>query len=404
MKPKKTNYWRILLCVLAVTVLLNLAGCLPALCDLYTDHVYRYIADGLGHLTALLPFALGEIIMYLGVLLAVLAVIFALLLIFLHRRAGFRRFAAHYYKSLLMALSVTVLVYTVNWAIPVRGTVLGQGKRESRSYTYDEVKAVDIYLYTELNAAAELVPTDSAGDVIFPSAAEVQAGIAAAMQACAAEFPRLAGFYPPVKTALCSDILDRMGIGGYTYPYTMELTHGKYSAANPIYCPVLDAHESAHHQGYYKENEAEFLSEVCLAQSDDPFLRYCGLHDMSYYIDFALYEAVSAQIEAELAEQGLDPAQMTDAERTQCAARFDALMSGVPAPSDKATQIWEQAMGIRHAVYETDPHPIDNLPAVNTVIEQTAEVGWNTQAQLLQENTYDGATLLLLQYYEGTLF
>ena len=44
------------------------------------------------------------------------------------------------------------------------------------------------------------------------------------------------------------------------------------------------------------------------------------------------------------------------------------------------------------------------MPAVQTVIEETAEIGWKTHGEVLQENSYDGVTLLLLQYFDGKLF
>ena len=38
------------------------------------------------------------------------------------------------------------------------------------------------------------------------------------------------------------------------------------------------------------------------------------------------------------------------------------------------------------------------------IIEETADVGWETQSEILQENTYDGVTLLLLQHFDGVLY
>ena len=41
---------------------------------------------------------------------------------------------------------------------------------------------------------------------------------------------------------------------------------------------------------------------------------------------------------------------------------------------------------------------------IEQIIEETADVGWETQGEILQENTYDGVTLLLLQYFDGVLY
>ena len=44
------------------------------------------------------------------------------------------------------------------------------------------------------------------------------------------------------------------------------------------------------------------------------------------------------------------------------------------------------------------------MPAVQEAIQTTADTGWETQERILQENTYDGVTLLLLQYFDGKLY
>ena len=67
-------------------------------------------------------------------------------------------------------------------------------------------------------------------------------------------------------------------------------------------------------------------------------------------------------------------------------------------------QINDAGYVIAEEIYEEDSHPIDEMPAVNEVIEETADVGWETQGEILQENTYDGVTLLLLQYFDGVLY
>ena len=47
--------------------------------------------------------------------------------------------------------------------------------------------------------------------------------------------------------------------------------------------------------------------------------------------------------------------------------------------------------------YEAVNHPAQKL---ETVSSQVADVGWSTQADLLQENSYDGVVKMVLQYYD----
>ncbi len=411
METRKPKYRKILLTLLLLSAVGNLAGCIPAFCDWYTDHIYCLIEGGISRLTAPVPVAVGELLMYLGVLLVLLAVLFLILLLFLRKKAGYRRFCRGYYKTFLMTLICVVFVYTFFWVIPFRGTVLGQGNPGKRtSFTFEEIRALTVYAANGVNAAAEEIEITADGKVDFPTESGIMPKIAAAMQGLSGDFPRLNGYYPPVKTALCSDILERMGIGGYNYIYTMEPTRNKY--LTPTYLPILDAHELSHHKGYYKENEANFLSELALSQSDDPFLRFSGFWDMYQYVFDGYLTAQDELLTNMEAEGRLQlPAfrdGMTKEEYMATAMERYRILVEIcgeePQLSERAGQIMDSAYQIEREVYNEDPHPIDEMPAVQEVIQETADTGWETQGNILQENSYDGVTLLLLQYFDGKLY
>ena len=56
-------------------------------------------------------------------------------------------------------------------------------------------------------------------------------------------------------------------------------------------------------------------------------------------------------------------------------------------------------MQIEKQIYGADEHPIDDMPAVDELISDTADQGWKIQGDIIQENTYSGVVLLLLQYF-----
>ncbi|MBE6852418.1 MAG: DUF3810 family protein [Ruminococcus sp.] len=414
MKKKIPVYLRIELILIILTVLMGLVTLSPSLCDFYTDNIYGYIADGLGYINSFVPFAVGEIVMYIGALVFILAVIFLVLLIFLRRRQGYRRFCAVYYKTLLVALTALVCIYMPTWYVPFCGTVLGRGTQEQKTVFSDkELYALYSYVVDGANAAAAEIHIAEDGSVDFLSPEEYRKKMESAMRNFSDEFPRLDGYYPPVKTALCSDILDRMNIGGYTYPFTMEMTHTKYT--DPVYLPLLDAHETAHHMGYYKESEANLVSQITLSSSDDPFLRLAAFMDMYRYIEED-YDMMISRIITELEESG--QLRYPDASGAQTkeekAERFwtmlemksqalNEILGEGHTLDERVYEIIDQANQIEEEIYESDAHPIDDLPAVNDAIEETAVFGWSTQADILKENNYDGVLLLLLQYFDGEL-
>jgi len=402
---KLSLYWRILIILAAAAALMALTGLFPKACDFYTDHIYGYLCDGMSRVTALLPFALGEIMMYTGIIMVILSVIFLLLLIFLRKKQGYRKYCAGYFKTFLMALVIVVFLYMPTWFVPFRGTLLGRGGNdEHRDYTYQEMRTLlEFITYCE-NAAAEEIEISEDGKVDFPTAGEYQPRIAEAMRNLSGDFPRLKGYYPPVKKALCSDVLDRMNIGGYNYPFTMEPTHNKY--LSPLFMPLLDAHELSHHKGYYKENEANFLSEIALSRSADPFLRLAALNDMYYYV----YEDYT-NAQTELLERMIQNGEVDLSLPIETKEEFQKFVDFCnqtfgpdPRPSQRVVQIFNAANDIEQQIYEADSHPIDNIPQADEVISDVADTGWSVQEEVLQDNYYSDVVLLLLEYYDGKLY
>ncbi|MBQ2100991.1 MAG: DUF3810 family protein, partial [Lachnospiraceae bacterium] len=139
---KKTKYWRWIIGLTAVTIIMNLLGCMQAFCDLYKKTLYGVISDALGILTSWIPFPLGEILGYLGALTVLIGLVVLVLLLFLRGKAGYRRFAAGYGKGFLFGIVLLLFVYTLNWILPFRGSVLKVEGAEERNYTLQEVQNV----------------------------------------------------------------------------------------------------------------------------------------------------------------------------------------------------------------------------------------------------------------------
>ncbi len=398
-KRRLTRYKKTVLIMIFLIIILCLPALSPHLCDLYTDNVYGILCDTVSRFTGLFPIALGEILMYIGVLLLLAAVLFLLLLLFLHRKAGYRRFCKTYFKTFSIIILAVILIYIPTWFIPFNCTVLGRSDAELRTdFTYDEVYALLQYFADEANAAAEEIYIAEDGSVEFYPSEQIGALAAEAMQNLGSEFGRLKGYYPPIKNAICSDILERMMIGGYNYPYTLEPTRNRY--LSPLYQFSLDAHEYAHHKGYEKENEANFLSQLALSKSSDPYLRLSGFYEMYNYMYPAYVDARDELID-KLVESGkvILPEKLDKENFTEFMEQVVVYTGREPDLSDRVIQICDAGNDIERELYNADEHVIDEMPAVNDLIVDTADQGWEIQGEILQENSYDGVVLLLLQYY-----
>lgn len=371
---KGKRYWRGVLLLAGATILLNVLACIQGFCDWYKKTVYGWISDLLGRMTGWFPVALGELLMYLGAVAVAVGILLPLLLLFLRKKAGSRRFAAVYGKTLLFAGALLLLIYTLNWVIPFRASILQVKGAVTRGYTLEELQKVRNHIVLQLNACAEEVERDGNGRVIYDHEAMASA-VFQAMKAQAADYPLLAGYYPPMKAALCSDFLDWMNIGGYTYPYTMEITWNHY--CNDLYYPALLAHESAHHQGYYQENEANFLEFLACTESEDPLLRYAGYNEVYYYVQNAYLGALFTSLSSEGAK---------------------ALARAQPKVSDLVQKDRQEARDASVKKYEAASHPAQDLAPTAAKV---ADVGWNVQGDLLKENSYDGVVKMVLEYYDA---
>ena len=127
------------------------------------------------------------------------------------------------------------------------------------------------------------------------------------------------------------------------------------------------AHEAAHHQGYYKENEANYLSFLACITSDDPTLRYSGYMRAYHYVDKA-YRCFYKDLTDEQKERykSTAPSKQVNIDRSQSLALADAEF--------EASKRWFRSF--------------------QKTAEQTAKVGWKTQEQVIAENGYDAVVPL----------
>ncbi|MBR3268708.1 MAG: DUF3810 family protein [Oscillospiraceae bacterium] len=378
MKRHKKLYC-FLIAVAAAAVLLIALSFSQSFCDRYTDHIYPYLASAVGWLTAWLPVALGELLMYAGILLIPATAVILILLAVFRKRPKYRRFAASYGRTLLTAAVCMGFLYAANWVVPFRGSVLGAGGtyQSAGTYSIEQLCALRNYAVNGLNTAAHDAPRDAEGRLKMPEKAEIDRVVVKAMQQLGSEFQRLSGYYPPMKDALCSDVLEWMGIGGFTYPFTMEMTGNKY--VSRLYYPVLYAHEACHHKGYYKEHEANFLSYIGCSRSENPILRYSAYYEMFCWLDEAYQQSLLSEYTA-----------------AEAVREYKAQ----PQPDRIVRQDWQQSQEEAEARYAADSHPLKRF---SSTAESAAEKGWSTQAKVLGEYNYDGVVALLLQYFDGTL-
>lgn len=386
-KHKISLYGRILIvagCIIAGFA--ALAVLWPAFCDAYTDRVFPYITIPMGWVVNLFPFAVGEVLMYAGAAAAAVAILLSLIhggkaLIRRLAKSG-RRGGYGFYKGYMKVFAgivVAVLwLFLFQWWIPYHGYVMGV-RDHSTEVTLESLRAAREAVAKGLNSAMTEVPRDASGKIIYPAKAEREAAIETALRGLADRYPRLNGYYARPKEAICSDVLEWMRIGGYTYPYTTEVTYNRY--VDNLYWYSLVTHETAHRKGFYKENEACFMAFLACLHSDDPLMRYSGLYDVWWDIDSAYWETLVESCggdEGRAAEIYLREVQV-DGERMRA----------------DMTDAEEQAQEL----YEEDSHPLEDY---REVASDAADVGWEVQADLIEGVSYSDVVKLIAEYYKNS--
>lgn len=371
--------------------------------------------------------------MYLVMIMAVIMIValLALLIVLLVRRLAavynkksvglfykkFRHCVAVYMKVILATLVVTALIYTLNWFIPFRGSgaqvvanmnveataennagandnispeaTVGESPKanenvsgdngvdtsDEREYTTEDLFSLRAILINNINSLAEQVDRDENGYIKQDE--DMYEEVVKAMEGLSDIYLILDGYYPKVKLAYCSDILDFMGIGGYTYPYTMEVTINKYTTYMD-YGPLV-AHEMAHHKGFYAERDANFISFLAGTNSDSRLLAYSSYRYILSYVTDECYTAANEMYNK-------------DPEGTLEFLNKQPELSGRVKLDDQ------------HNIEEYQKNYEANVNKaleenVSRAAKSVADVGWDTQADLLEEKNYDGVVLMLLKYY-----
>ena len=356
----------------SISFVFFLLSFITPLCDLYANTVYGLISDFFGVLASLLIINIGECLMYLAVPVLLAAVVLSFLLIFLGKKQKFRKFTLGYLKAVGCIMLTVLLIYMLNWYIPLRSSVMGNAIMPAENITLEELEAIRNHFVEEINENAMEAARDEDGSLIYPEEKEIRGRITESMHRLSLEYKRLTGYYPNMKPAYCSDVFEWMNIGGYTYPYTMEITYNRY--VTKFFYPSLFAHESAHHQGYYRENEANFIEFLACTTAEDPLLRYAGYMNTYSYINDAYIGALYNN-DPENAEE-----------------RYKSQLKFIAQIRTDLLHAQEEA----DERYESDDHPMESM---SETAVKASDKGWETQARILGESGYDGVVPLIVEYY-----
>ena len=91
-RRKRSFYWRVVLFLVIINLVLNILARIPAVCDIYTDRVFWIWTETYGRITGIFPVSVGEILLILAINYVLIWLLSLILFIFLHKKTGFRKY------------------------------------------------------------------------------------------------------------------------------------------------------------------------------------------------------------------------------------------------------------------------------------------------------------------------
>lgn len=291
-KKKHRNFLLFILPLIFLSVLLNLlARNIEGFAEFYAVNVYPYFVNTIGRFSALFPFSVVEIGLYLLVLcLVVLFVIGIIRLI--KRKLKFLSFILVSIETIVGVAVSLFFVYTLTCEINYhRYTFSSLSGFEIKASTEAELVELCEYFVSEINTLSEELNIKKETGLKLPE--NTGKITVEAMEKLGKVYPELNGFYPRPKEITVSEILSYSDISGVYSPFTVEANiNGDIVAFRK---PLALCHELSHLKGFMREDEANFIAFLACENSNSPELRYSGLLEAYVYSSNALYKWDSAK-------------------------------------------------------------------------------------------------------------
>jgi hypothetical protein len=260
--------------VLVVTIIVFLVGLSSSLVEnVYSNHLYPYIALLLRSISRHLPFPLGDLL-YLLLIGFMLFHIFLIVKKAFHRkliRQDRVRIPVSLLRFLLILYIAFKLLWGLNYSRPPINNRLGIADEK---YNNKELIALAELLIKNINQIQNERNSNPATKNKEYSIQELQSAAATSY----AELAKRNDFFiyrqPVVKKVLNTWMITKIGLEGYYSPLSGEANlNMRIPAAN---LPFVTCHEIAHQLGIGREDEANLVGYICATNSHDLNFQYSG--------------------------------------------------------------------------------------------------------------------------------
>lgn len=282
-KPKFKRSDVAVMSIIAALLLINLIARLStAFSDFYVQKIYPIISAAPIFLSGLLPFSLGEIMIIVFALMAIIGIPWVIIY-----SVAKRKQPAASKKALVFACRFLSWIFAFVFATETFGCfIMYQCTKFSDRY-FQPVEHNEQLLLDTLSAFSKRIEDlydnferDQGGYIVLDH--DTSDECREAMRALGSEYSQLKGYYPRPKKIFNSFFMSQEGIIGLYIPFAFEATYNR--DIQPIAVPATVCHELSHLKGIIQEDEASFTAIIACLRSKNDALEYSACLDAFYYL------------------------------------------------------------------------------------------------------------------------
>jgi hypothetical protein len=272
MSQKKT---KLLMILLVVSIGIFSFGFFPEAVEIYySNQLYPVISTVLRGISSFLPFAIGDFLYLILILVAIKSIVF-----FSSKqrklKADYANFGLKCINYLLFIYISFKLLWGLNYSRP---RINEQLQISDEPYQKEQLINLSTFFIKKLNALNRAIDTSQ-----FEYDPEELASIATDSYNRLAE--RQAFFtykYPSVKPVNNAWLVSKMGIEGYYNPLSGE---ANINQKLPVFVlPFVTCHEIAHQLGVAKEDEANLVGYIVASNTENAEFKFSAYYNMLRYI------------------------------------------------------------------------------------------------------------------------
>lgn len=237
------------------------------LSEWYLLKIYPSIAALLSTVSALFPFSVYDIFIFIAVLYLLKLILFVLI-----KRTSFKSFIF----SLVRFVTILIAWFYFGWGISYfRKDYYSRTNIQETTFNADILREFTSYFISQANNSYVEIEIMEKEDI----RKEIEKAYKQVHEQLAINYPN---GKRRIKKMVFESIFTKMGISGYFGPFFNEIHVNNYSL--DFTYPFTLAHEMAHQFGIAKESEANLYAFIVCISSDDERIRYSAYASTISYL------------------------------------------------------------------------------------------------------------------------